>query len=360
MKKVLIAALVSALPAVAMAEVVVYGTIKGGVENVDSGSVNNTNIADLGSRIGFKGAEDLGNGLKAIWQVETGVAIDNSNNSSNWASRQSFIGLSSDYGTFRLGNLSNFGDSYLGSHDFWEYDNQALGLGVFTRDNTRVKNAVRYDMPEIAGVNAMFLYGTKESKTVEVANNEGGFKDKQVGTDRETYNLGLSYEYANFFGKYGYTREAAVEGENRANNKNQIEVGYNANNLFVGLAYQNFQGDSSVLAAREIDNATITAAQIVAIGDASKKFESSEYALSAAYTMGAITPKITFAQGEDFKYDGVKQANTGYKQFIVGADYALSKRTIVGAQYGQMKYDGKLENGDDTVDAFGVNMIHKF
>lgn len=346
MKKVLIAALVSALPAAAMAEVVVYGTIKGGVENVDSGSVNKTNIADLGSRIGFKGAEDLGNGIKAIWQVEQGFNIDDgaAYKAGGFATRQSFIGLSSDYGTFRLGNLSNFGDSDMGSHDFWEYDNEALGLGVFTRDNTRVKNAVRYDMPEIAGVNAMFLYGTKES---DIAN---------VNTDRETYNLGLSYDYAGYFAKYGYTREAAIVGENRANNKNQLEVGYNANNLFVGVAYQNFQGDGSVVAASAITGAP---AEVTAL-TGTEKYESQEFALSAAYTMGAITPKITFAQGEDYKYDGKKVADTGYKQFIVGADYALSKRTVVGAQYGQMKYDGKLANGDDTVDAFGVNMIHKF
>lgn len=344
MKKVLIAALVSALPAAAMAEVVVYGTIKGGIENVDSGSVNQTNIADLGSRIGFKGAEDLGNGIKAIWQVEQGFNIDDgaAYKAGGFATRQSFIGLSSNYGTFRLGNLSNFGDSDMGSHDFWEYDNEALGLGVFTRDNTRVKNAVRYDMPEIAGVNAMFLYGTKEAKD---ANTE----------DRETYNLGLSYEYANFFGKYGYTHETAVK-DLRANDKHQVEVGYNANNLFVGLAYQNFQGDGSVVAASAITGVLPKGAVL----PGTEKYESSEYALSAAYTMGAITPKITFAQGEDYKYDGKKVADTGYKQFIVGADYALSKRTIVGAQYGQLKYDGKLLNGDDTVDAFGVNMIHKF
>lgn len=344
MKKVLIAALVSALPAAAMAEVVVYGTIKGGIENVDSGSVNQTNIADLGSRIGFKGAEDLGNGIKAIWQVEQGFNIDDgaAYKAGGFATRQSFIGLSSDYGTFRLGNLSNFGDSDMGSHDFWEYDNEALGLGVFTRDNTRVKNAVRYDMPEIAGVNAMFLYGTKEAKDATTE-------------DRETYNLGLSYEYANFFGKYGYTHETAVK-DLRANDKHQVEVGYNANNLFVGLAYQNFKGDGSVVAASAITGAPAEVAALTG----TQKYESSEYALSAAYTMGAITPKITFAQGEDYKYDGKKVADTGYKQFIVGADYALSKRTVVGAQYGQMKYDGKLANGDDTVDAFGVNMIHKF
>ncbi|MCL6261958.1 porin [Craterilacuibacter sp. RT1T] len=383
MKKVLIAALVSALPAAAMADVTVYGIIKGGVESADNGTTTKTQIDDLGSRIGFKGAEDLGNGLKAIWQVETGVAIDNSDNSGNWANRQSFIGLTSDYGTFRLGNLSNFGDSDMGTVDPYEYGNEALGLGIFTRDNSRVKNAVRIDSPEYAGFKASFLYGTKEDKSrkyefkTEVDGTTGYYDGvRGADTDRETYNLGLSYDYANFFGKYSYTYENALSGtvygkdtdgvyeanvQLPHNQKHQLEVGYDANNLFVGLGYKNSKGDFSVTPLSfYADTAVATF-----IGD-NKKFESQEYALTAAYTMGAITPKITYAQGLDIKYDGVKQNNTDYKQVVIGADYALSKRTIVGAQYGQIKFGSNaaliagLEKGEDTINAFGVNMIHKF
>ncbi|ATP33633.1 hypothetical protein CR207_15790 [Chromobacterium violaceum] len=76
MKKSLIALLVATLPAAAFADVTIYGKIKGGVEYVDNGVTKQTNVDDLGSRIGFKGSEDLGNGLKTIWQVETGFGID--------------------------------------------------------------------------------------------------------------------------------------------------------------------------------------------------------------------------------------------------------------------------------------------
>lgn len=79
MKKTLIALAVATLPAAAFADVTIYGQIKAGVENVDAGGVNKTNVDDMGSRIGFKGSEDLGNGLKAIWQVESGFDIDGTN-----------------------------------------------------------------------------------------------------------------------------------------------------------------------------------------------------------------------------------------------------------------------------------------
>lgn len=58
-----------------MADVTLYGTVKAGVEvsrvkNQGVKTKTATQIADFGSKIGFKGQEDLGNGMKAIWQLE--------------------------------------------------------------------------------------------------------------------------------------------------------------------------------------------------------------------------------------------------------------------------------------------------
>jgi predicted porin len=56
------------------------------------------------SRIGVKGSEDLGNGLKAIYQVEFGINLNDTNNNvlSNADSityRNTFVGLAGDWGT---------------------------------------------------------------------------------------------------------------------------------------------------------------------------------------------------------------------------------------------------------------------
>ena len=77
MNKKLIALALAALPAAAMADVTMYGIMKIGVENTSADFGNKydhsqNRIDDYGSRIGFKGTEDLGDGLKAIWQVEQG------------------------------------------------------------------------------------------------------------------------------------------------------------------------------------------------------------------------------------------------------------------------------------------------
>ncbi|WP_053077422.1 porin [Chromobacterium sp. LK11] len=360
MKKSLIALMVATLPAAAFADVTVFGTIKGGVEYVDSSKgTKQTNIDDLGSRIGFKGNEDLGNGLKAIWQVETGFGIDGQSrtgeSSGSFASRESFVGLSSNFGTFRLGHLANYGESDMAQVNPWESSSNALQLNAFTRGDGYVKNAVRFDTPEFAGFQAAFLYGTKEDKRGFDSN-----ANAVQNNDRETYNLGLSYENSGFFGKYQYIHESPVtvaqSGGSKANNKHRIEAGYNANNIFVALGYRNDKGD-----------ATVTPEYFLAdLGTATdgRKYESQEYALTAGYQIGAFMPKFTYAQSKDAKIDGVKKDNSGYKQYLLGVDYSLSKRTTVGAQYGEIKADSAYlkSNGQSTdkIKAFGLNVVHKF
>ncbi|AXT45588.1 porin [Chromobacterium rhizoryzae] len=361
MKKSLIALLVATLPAAAFADVTIYGKIKGGVEYVDNGSTKQTNIDDLGSRIGFKGKEDLGNGLKAIWQVETGFGIDGQtrtgSGSGTFANRNSFIGLQSDLGTLRLGNVSNFMDSDMGIVDSWEYRNDALGLGIFTRDGNRLKNSVRYDLPSIAGFSAALQYGTKENKA--------GTADAITGkiqSDREVYNLGLGYENSGFFGKYSFQREgtAIIDSVNsRRNDKHRLEVGYNANNLLVAFGYQQEKGGLDVVKGSTWYDLVSKGLDLTNV-DLTKDVKTREYALTAAYTIGAFTPKFTYARGDKVEIGGAKVNDSGYNQYVLGVDYAISKRTTFGAQYGQIDVKGGVNNANKDLKAFGLNMIHAF
>ncbi|MGB7543060.1 MAG: porin [Burkholderiales bacterium] len=68
-------------------------------------NVKSRNSVDASnSRIGFRGTEDLGSGLSAIWQIENQVALD-SGASNPLAARESFVGLRGGFGTVRLGNM---------------------------------------------------------------------------------------------------------------------------------------------------------------------------------------------------------------------------------------------------------------
>ena len=107
MKKSLIALAVAgafAAPAfAATSNVDVYGLMSIAIEDTDATNVTPGVISNT-SRVGLKGSEDLGGGLKALWQIESGLdgngtAIGNT----TVGNRNTFIGLSGGFGTVVAG-----------------------------------------------------------------------------------------------------------------------------------------------------------------------------------------------------------------------------------------------------------------
>ncbi|WP_260254876.1 porin, partial [Neisseria meningitidis] len=174
MRKKLTALVLSALPLAAVADVSLYGEIKAGVEgrNIQlqlteqpskaQGQTNNqvkvtkaksrirTKISDFGSFIGFKGSEDLGEGLKAVWQLEQDVSVAGGG-ATQWGNRESFIGLAGEFGTLRAGRVANQFDDASQAIDPWDSNNDvASQLGIFKRHDD-MPVSVRYDSPDFSG-----------------------------------------------------------------------------------------------------------------------------------------------------------------------------------------------------------------
>ena len=391
MKKTLIALALTALPVAAMADVVLYGQIKGGVgvtfqdgDNTD-GSI--TQMEDYGSRIGFKGEEDLGNGLKAIWQVEQRVSLAGAQGSEGFNTRDTFIGLEGGFGKVRAGYVSDQFNENMETMDIWEYRSgagaAARGLATMTRFDGR-QQGVRYDSPNFGGFDFNITHQLADDAGETAFAN--GAEDEGQATI-----VGLNYENSGFFGKlgYGYYKDVTVNenGHARDGHLARIEGGYDANNLFVGLAYQYtkdmpaysaYAGGSSVkgMAIDAVNSATVGVngdfltqadkdAALKAVKGSADNSEGHEAAVSLAYTMGAVTPKITYAHGWDQKIAGTKVKNSGYDQVIIGADYALSKRTTALVSAGWMNAaNGEVDaNGnfkDEDLYSIGVGLRHKF
>lgn len=342
MKKTLIALALTALPVAAMADVVLYGQIKGGVgvTSGDNGADNGTitQMEDYGSRIGFKGQEDLGNGLKAIWQVEQRVSLAGSESSEGWNNRDTFIGLEGGFGKVRAGFVSDQFNENMETMDFWEYRTgagaEARGLKNMTRHDGR-HQGVRYDSPDFAGFNFNVTQQLSDSAT------EDRYQPSRSTNGQNTI-VGLNYENAGFFGKLGYGLYKHASGVDDGQVA-RIEAGYDANNLFVALAYQyakNMDGYSS-LSSVNVE-------------------EANEAAVSVAYTMGAITPKLTYAHGWDQKIAGSKVKDSGYNQVIIGADYALSKRTTALVSAGWINTAQVQGSSSEDLYSVGVGVKHVF
>ena len=353
MKKSLIALTLAALPVAAMADVTLYGQIKAGVEvsKVKDGNTSSktaTEIADYGSRIGFKGHEHLGSNLNAIWQVEQNTSI--AGGDKEWASRESFIGLEGGFGKVRAGNLDTSLKNTSDSFDPWESSDanaDALQLGKIKRVDSR-KVSVRYDTPVFGGFSASVQYQPRD-------NANPGDKYTHNVKSRESYDLGLNYENSGFFGRYAgsYAKRAELTadyldvfnsnttltaGTYKDHQAHRLTAGYDANNLMVAVVgqYEGFKADVA----------------------GAKKNERTEVGATAAYRFGNVTPRISYAHGFKAKEEGVKQKNSAYNQVIVGADYDFSKRTTALLSAGWLKEgkgDYKYEKTAGT-----VGLRHKF
>ena len=110
MKKLIAAAVATAViaPASVMAGPTLYGKIHMDVSYLNNGGrgaaeYKEVSVNSNSSRVGVKGDQDLGNGLKAVYNIEWGVAMDGSSALSN---RHRYVGLGGGFGTVLLGRLS--------------------------------------------------------------------------------------------------------------------------------------------------------------------------------------------------------------------------------------------------------------
>jgi predicted porin len=183
MKKQVIALAVSAAfaaPVFAQNTVTLYGLIDEGFDYTNS--VGGKSLSELqsgyaqGSRWGLKGTEDLGGGLKAVFQLENGFNVNNGKLGQGGLmfGRQAYVGLSNDtYGTVTVGRQYDSLVDYLAqttANGNWA---GYLFSHPYDNDNTdnsfRVNNTVKYASPSFAGFQAGGTYSF--SNDTNFANN---------------------------------------------------------------------------------------------------------------------------------------------------------------------------------------------
>lgn len=145
------------------------------------------------SRLGFRGSEDLGGGLRAVFGMEAAVGIDTGavGNAAAFWSRGSFVGLSSDLGTLTLGRQWNIEDSIM-SRYFIGGGYAVFQFSEFGFISDLVNNAVKYVSPDMGGLTLQALVAAGEGTTGRTSEIGGTYKlgDLDVGaTYRTSANL---------------------------------------------------------------------------------------------------------------------------------------------------------------------------
>jgi len=356
MQKKLIAvaiAAISAAPAFAQSNVTIYGRVdygfmsrSGSSGGVDIRGTKNEMASGIqaGSRIGFKGSEDLGNGLKAIFQAESGLQNDANNGGSSagiWsgALRNIYVGVTGNLGTVVGGRLDGVRYGVYNKYDAFA----GGGMGNFTQMTLQVDradNAIAYVSPNWSGFSLVLAH----------SRDTAGQEFQQVQTLNNTVAVGAS---SNTGDGLLYT----------------IKGGYDNGPISIDVGYETIKYDSSnaALAGNIIDDqvvyyvgASYDFGKIKVRGlldhhhaDGSNNFsvapgvkqlaDYDAWFLSATMPVGNFLLKATYGQIDENRNlaeraAGIVQGGDATK-WGIGANYNLSKRTNVYVDYAQISND---------------------
>ncbi len=310
--------------AYAQSNVTIYGIMDTGVEYVNNANANKDGLARLNSgamntsRIGFRGVEDLGGGLKAVFQLESGIKVDTgAQDAADFFGRQANVGLEGSWGRIIAGRSFTTTYDFLGQFDPTGYSAAYSWITAGSATGDR-KDGMMTNAPN------MIKY-------------QGKFGDFKLGAN------------------YGF---GEVAGNNSAGSQFDLGAGYDKGPLRLAATVQRVNGAANGVGA--YDKATIAhLAADYQISDVwgvdigyrnyKKTFANNAIDLRSNFYWGGITYRTTPALTliALLSYQDIKNvaANTDADPYMLTlrAKYALSKRTDLyfSAAYAKAK-NGQL------------------
>ena len=337
MKKTLIAlAVLGATAGVAHAQsnVTIYGIVDTGfVKETGSKAYMNELV---NNRIGFRGVEDLGGGLKATFELEKRFNLFNG--ATRGGAGEEFdgasnVGLAGNWGAVRFGRVNELSTETLRTLD--PFNQYGVG-GMFESPlrSARISSTTRFDSANYSG----FSFGASYS----LENQSGGAQDDQANG-----NAGYAVS-----GKYANGPVVVLANYNRAANtddSNNWNVGgaYSFGPAKISLAYEKTKVKAGLAALGNDDYADPVT------GDAAVEGDYKNVLVGVSYKIGAGTINASYNHlktPEDYKD----------QKFALGYTHDLSKRTSVYLDYSHTRADSDRGLDDDKINAVQLGMTHKF
>ncbi|MDX8385355.1 MAG: porin [Gallionella sp.] len=333
-KKIIALAVASALaiPAAAMAEVTVYGQMNMAYEVVDNGddttaptpvgttAPSRNTVSSNKSRLGFKGTEDLGNGMTVLWQMEGQVNGDDGTN--KLFTRNTFVGLSSEYGTAVWGNHDTPYKMASGKTNVFKdtvADNRTImGGGIH---ETRLSDVAAYISPDFNGFSFAAAYAGKTDNGLGATGSTvASATSISANYARDNYTVAVATQTIAQLDKITPGNEGDITAT-------KLVGTYSMDAFTVGLVYE--------MLSNTVD-ATV----------AGRKTESDNVYLSAKYMVsdkGAV--KLGYTTAGEGKTGGVTNKGAGASQVAIGYSHKLGDNTSVYALYTTVANDTAANYG---------------
>jgi len=335
LSRVMLAALAVCGTTAAMAQssVTVYGRVNTTVEHTKSGKDSVTGLNNNASRLGFRGVEDLGNGLKAGFVMEGGFNSDDGTGRTNGAfafDRESELNLSGNFGMVRMGKFTP--ESYLATADYISMHNHDTGLSadVLYTYVMRDSNKIAYRAPAFGGftVEAAYSFHEKVNKGLPTE-------------EKNAYDLAANYNNGPLGLGAGYSR-------NGKNWQSTIRGSYSFGSFVVGAYYQRTK-DEGLAGVKDPVTGNTTAGG-----------NRNNFRLSGMYVLNASEFHVNVGRANSWS----KVDDTAATQWTLGYNYNLSKRTKVYTYYTKtnhgknINYYGNTEG--DNLSSFALGIRHNF
>lgn len=327
--------LIAPLPALAdTSETSVYGVANMSFDLINSGTsaagvkgTTNNNVASNASRLGFKGAEDLGGGLSAKWQIESAIALDNAGGT--LASRNSFAALGSkEYGTLLLGRydtpykistrkLDDFSDS-IG-------DNRSLmgsiaGKSASVAFDAREPDTINYTSPDMGGFSAALAYNNLTETAATAATPKAHVLSMAGMYHADGLDGTIAYEVHNL-------DTVRIGGKENAW---KIGGGYKFNDFSLGMVYE-----------KTSDTLGGSATTCTALAAGANCMGHSALYMTGKYSFGLDALKAAYTRVGNLG----NASNTGANQYAVGYEHHMSKSTMLFAVYTKLNNDTRANYG---------------
>jgi predicted porin len=336
MKKSLLAlAVLTAVTGAASAQssVTIYGKVDLGL-TLDSGSAAGKSVridsgVTGGSRIGFKGVEDLGGGMKAAFQLETGYCADSAagapnfcTGSNNFMGRQAHGDLTGAFGALSAGRQYSLGFNNLSTIDPFGTGFAGQVNNIVDPSGIRLNNSATYSTPSMGGVTA----------SAEIAFGE------QTGNWQANRETGAGLTYASGPAYVGFTF---------------YDVGNASGN---GAARKNY------LLGGTYDFGVVKLHALV-------QKSTGTTALDVLDIVGGVTIPVAGGNvmGSYIHHNDRTLSNKDANQIGVGYIYPLSKRTSVYTAFARIKNDngavftvGNATAAGTGDKAFNLGVVHNF
>ena len=324
-----------------------------GVPTKDENTVGFAPVQMGGGVLGVKGSEDLSNGLKASYTLEIQPAVDSVNGGDIW-NRQSFVGLSGGFGAVRIGKqysnafMNTLGMDPGGATGLAGNNAYCVQLAYSKCSGgsdapLRQSNGLQYDLPEM-------LPGLKVGLTVVFGESNTANGGQASGDGN---GISASYTSGPFYAGYTFDRVKNTGIGLLSSPKSGTTDNYD-----VAFASTSDQNELTTLSASYDLGVAKVSINNTKMSVGSKSVDNTFVAVSVPFGGNA---NVWASMSKGSAYRTIVSANKDHEGFQVGVNYALSKRTVLYAQYGQMELIGvssATDKFEQTGSAIGVH--HSF